>query len=195
MNKLILASGSPRRSQLLRNLGLKFEIITPLFDEKTEPVGSPRDYAERLACLKGRQVAEQVETGIILAADTIVVKEGRILGKPLRPDEARNMLQFLSGSSHQVITGLSLINALTGEEITDSETTTVFFRELDKEEIEYYINTEEPFDKAGGYGIQGLGALFIRGIEGCFYNVVGLPLARLNLMLKAMGINLMSDEW
>jgi septum formation protein len=136
------------------------------------------------------QVLPGLKEGAVLAADTIVVKDGSILGKPLNPEQAVEMLRFLSGSKHTVITGICVFDILTGKKLIDSESTVVYFRDLSEAEIERYVFSGEPFDKAGGYGIQGLGALFVARIEGCFYNVVGLPLAKLCTMLNFVGISL-----
>ena len=120
-----------------------------------------------------------------------MVKDGQILGKPQDYNEACNMLSLLSGSEHVVLTGMCLLNRASDFEIVDYDATTVFFRELSSQEIARYVNSGEPFDKAGGYGIQGRGALLVSGIEGCYYNVVGLPLAKLQTMLNSVGISLL----
>lgn len=151
----------------------------------------PRHLVENLAWQKAREVCTRVPTSIVLAADTIVVKDGKIMGKPHDRQEAVRMLQHLSGGKHQVITGVCLIDMAGIKELVDSEVTTVHFRELSEREITRYINSGEPFDKAGGYGIQGKGALLVSDIEGCFYNVVGLPLAKLQTMFQCLGISLL----
>lgn len=188
---LILASGSPRRRLLLESLGLKFEVIPPLNEEKMSLWEEPRHLAESLAQQKAREVKARVDTSIILAADTIVVKDAEIMGKPRDREDAIEMLQRLSGGSHQVITGVCLIDMAGNREILDTENTTVIFRQLSELEITRYVDSGEPFDKAGGYGIQGLGALLVSSIEGCFYNVVGLPLAKLQTMFQCLGISLL----
>lgn len=188
---LILASGSPRRRLLLENLGLKFEVIPPSGEEKIELWDDPRHLAENLARQKAREVSTRVKPSIVLAADTIVVKDGEIMGKPQDREEAFKMLERLSGGKHQVITGVCLIDTTGYKELLDSETTTVHFRELLEPEISRYVDSGEPFDKAGGYGIQGLGALLVSGVEGCYYNVVGLPLAKLQTMFQCLGISLL----
>ncbi|HEX3030740.1 MAG TPA: Maf family protein [Bacillota bacterium] len=152
--------------------------------------------AEALAAQKARAVAAQLTQGLVLGADTIVVKgspeKGHlILGKPADGPEAAVMLRSLSGTSHQVITGVALIEAATGRERLAHEITEVRFRELQEEEITAYITSGEPLDKAGAYAIQGLGAVFVAGINGCYSNVVGLPLARLSTMLSEFGIRVL----
>ncbi len=186
----ILASGSPRRRLLLESLGLSFEVIPPSSEENLELWETPRQLAEGLAQQKARQVSIQAGTSVVLAADTIVVKDDCIMGKPHDRREACEMLSRLSGARHQVITGLCLIDTA-GRELVDSELTTVHFRKLSGREIDRYVDSGEPFDKAGGYGIQGLGALLVSRVDGCFYNVVGLPLAKLQTMLQCLGISLL----
>lgn len=188
---LILASGSPRRRMLLESLGLNFEVIPPATEEKMGLWDDPRQLAEGLAQQKAWQVSTEVGTSIILAADTIVVKDDHIMGKPHDRPEAFAMLRRLSGGKHLVITGVCLIDMASRRQLVDSEATTVHFRELSDQEINRYVDSGEPFDKAGGYGIQGLGALLVSGVEGCFYNVVGLPLAKLQTMFQCLGISLL----
>ncbi|MGE5418266.1 MAG: Maf family protein [Acidobacteriota bacterium] len=191
MKRLVLASGSPRRRQLLESLGLTFDIIPPPAEEITQIWNTPQDYAEQLSQYKARQVAEKVVDAVVLAADTIVVKNHEIMGKPQSTQEAQNMLQALSGASHTVVTGICIIDVSSRQELIDSETTTVYFKKLSDEKISRYLDTGEPFDKAGAYGIQGHGALLVEKVDGCFYNVVGLPLAKLESMLETLGINLL----
>jgi septum formation protein len=188
---LILASGSPRRRLLLEGLGLKFEVVPPSNDENMELWDDPHRLVENLAQQKAREVSSKVKTSVVLAADTIVVKDGEVMGKPHDRLEAIKMLQQLSGGKHQVITGVCLIDMASNKELVDSETTTVHFRTLSEPEITRYVDSGEPFDKAGGYGIQEKGALLVSGIEGCFYNVVGLPLAKLQTMFQRLGISLL----
>ncbi|MGE5405566.1 MAG: Maf family protein [Candidatus Saccharibacteria bacterium] len=191
MKRLVLASGSPRRRQLLESLGLNFDIIPPPAEEITQNWNTPQDYAEQLSQYKARQIAEKVTDAVVLAADTIVVKNHEIMGKPQNPQEAQDMLQALSGAPHTVVTGICIIDVSSGCELLDSESTTVYFKKLSDEKISRYIETGEPFDKAGAYGIQGHGALLVEKVEGCFYNVVGLPMAKLESMLETLGINLL----
>ena len=191
MDRFILASASPRRRLLMENLGLVFQVIPPAIEENWDFNDLPPDLVMILARDKARSVSLEHEKATILAADTIVVKDGHILGKPHNFHEACNMLSQLSGSEHVVITGICLLNRASDLELVEYETTKVFFRELSSQEIVRYVSSGEPFDKAGGYGIQGRGALLVSGIEGCYYNVVGLPLAKLQTMLKSVGISLL----
>lgn len=189
MTKLILASASPRRMELLKTLGLDFISIKPEIEEEFLSDETVRNAAERLA----KQKADSIETDddrLIIAADTIVFCSGQILGKPEDEKQARDMLTLLNGTSHEVITAVCLKKY---RDIYDvqSEITTVYFRNLSQMEISGYIATGEPFDKAGGYGIQGRGSILVNRIEGCYFNVVGLPLSRLYDMLKKQGIGVL----
>ncbi len=180
----ILASGSPRRAQLLRQVGLSYQITVAEVDEEyngREPIA----FAKELSYKKARAVALSTDYAILLAADTIVVLENRILGKPRDAAEAATMLADLSGKRHEVITGYTIYDRPSDYAVTDYELTQVWFRDLDRDEIDAYIASGSPFDKAGGYGIQDdFGAVFIKRIEGCYYNVVGLPLAKVYNDLK-----------
>lgn len=184
---LILASTSPRRAALLRQIGLPFVVEAPDVDESAWSSQDPAEGARTLALQKARAVAarQTVPGQIVLGADTIVVLDGRILGKPDGTAGARAMLRALGGRAHRVITGLALVETGSGRMVQGDEQTTVWMRPLAPEEIEAYLVTGEPLDKAGAYGAQGYGASFIERVEGCFYNVVGLPLARLVVMLRA----------
>ncbi|MGE5453750.1 MAG: Maf family protein [Methylocystaceae bacterium] len=187
---IILASASPRRYQLLQQVGLEFMVIPAEIKEDIS-ASSPGKLAEILAAQKAEWVAGQYPQAVVIAADTIVVADERVLGKPADRDDARLMLRLLSGREHQVITGLSVQCLEQHFKKTVTEITKVLFRNLTDEEIETYLHSGEPFDKAGAYGIQGLGALFVERIEGCYFNVVGLPLNRLNQVLREAGINLL----
>ena len=185
--KFILASKSPRRKKLLGQIGIKFEIMESNVDEKEHPLDiSPQDYAEQLAFKKAEDVANRINIqAIVLGADTIVVLNNEILNKPEDKQDAFNILKKLSGNTHLVITGIALIDTSTGEQIVTSQKTEVTFRNLTDEEIEAYIETCSPMDKAGAYGIQDdFGAVFISHINGCYYNIVGLPLELLYRELK-----------
>lgn len=188
--KLILASKSPRRKELLKKLGLDFEIVVSEAEEDLQE-GDPVLLAEKLALKKARLVAAQQPEGLVVGADTVVALEGTILGKPKSKDEAVKMLQLLSGKTHRVITGIALVEAPQGRELVSHEITQVSFRTLEAAEIAAYVNTGEPLDKAGAYGIQGLGGLLVERIEGCYNNVVGLPLTKLYLLLKEFGIDVL----
>jgi septum formation protein len=184
--KLILASSSPRRAEILRNAGFTFEVQPSHVDETPLPGERADDYVRRLADSKARAAAQYVdrdmnrgtERAVVIGADTVVVIDGQILGKPADADDARRMLRLFSGRDHDVLTGLSFISIPEREEATLVESTRVSFLPLSAKDIEDYLLTGEPFDKAGAYGIQGIGGRFIRRVEGCYFNVMGLPLSR-----------------
>lgn len=178
----ILASGSPRRKELLSLLINDFKII-PSGEEETPPDNLPADrQPEYLACIKALSVAKNNPDCIVIGADTSVISEGKILGKPKSTDNAREMITALSGKTHKVITGCAVVK--NGVCRSFSEETLVEFYSLTKREIEDYISTNEPYDKAGAYGIQGKGGLLVKGIIGDYFNVVGLPVARLKRFLN-----------
>lgn len=189
---LILASASPRRAEILRNAGFDFEVRPAHVDESLRPGESAKDYVRRLAEEKARMVACQhgkramTEPSIVIAADTAVVAGEEILGKPVSDQDARRMLRLLSGKTHEVFTGLAVLSMPDQEVSVAVEVTRVTFARLSDEEIEDYVSSGEPFDKAGGYGIQGRGGKFVSRIEGCYFNVMGLPLARLYAMLREL---------
>jgi septum formation protein len=191
LERIILASGSPRRQQLLKQVGLNFDVIPADIDETMSADLSPIEMVQFLADQKACVVADRLEMGIVIAADTIVVLDGRVMGKPESDVEASEMLSALNGRHHQVMTGICILNAHTGKKDTAVEVTEVAFRKLCESEIKAYVKSGEPFDKAGGYGIQGLGALLVESIQGCYFNVVGLPLNQLGQMLKGQGIELL----
>ncbi len=180
---IVLASGSPRRYELLKGLGLNFKVVPSDAPEDHSLENDFQAIVKKNARNKGMAVAQKHPESLIISADTIVVLGRQIMGKPKTEQEAFRMLQALSGQTHEVYTGLSLIFKKYERTALDAVCTKVRFRPLSEEEIWAYINTGEPFDKAGGYGIQGQGALLVDGINGCYYNVVGLPLARLFTML------------
>lgn len=185
---LILASGSPRRRQLLEQLGLTFTVRSSDVDESVSPGLTPAQVVESLSARKGEAVAQLSQPGdLILSADTVVALEGAILGKPRSREEAAAMLSALSGRTHQVYTGVTLLQD--GRRLTGHEVTAVTFRPLSPEEIAAYVSTGEPMDKAGAYGIQGLGALLAERLEGDYFNVMGLPLCRLGQMLSRFGVH------
>ena len=191
MKRLILASTSPRRRDLLMQVGLNFEVVPSSVEEEHQDGLSPLEVARTLAREKASDVASRLSSGIVIGADTIVVLEGEILGKPKDPEDAFQILRKLSGRSHDVITALALIDIDSGKMITGEEITRVFFKEMIDQEISAYISTGEPMDKAGAYGIQGRGILFVRRIEGCYTNVVGLPMMKLTEMLSEMGVRIL----
>lgn len=196
MKKLVLASASPRRRALLSGLGLKFRVLPSAAPEEVEPGMEPGTLAEELARRKAARVAEQLterEETLVIGADTIVVLEGKILGKPRDEEEARAMLEALAGRWHEVFTGVAVIDAASGRVFSTREMTRVKFRSLYPEEIAAYVATGEPLDKAGAYGVQGKGALLVERIDGCYYNVVGLPLVKLKEALAEFGVDLWEE--
>lgn len=181
--RVILASKSPRRKEILENLGVKFDVIVADADESCS-IADPMERVSALAAIKGRAVKEQIggeKDTLIIASDTLVYAEGEFLGKPRDKDDARKMIKMLSGKAHSVVSGLYL--SLGDKEYSGASETRVIFDEMTDEEIEYYISSPEPYDKAGGYAVQGLASLYVSGIEGDYFNVVGLPV---NLMYKAL---------
>ncbi|NLW22430.1 MAG: septum formation inhibitor Maf [Tissierellia bacterium] len=185
MNKVILASGSPRRRELLSKYNLEPIIVIPQVEEKISPEERVDQIAMALAFEKAKQVADKFNNGeIVIGADTIVACEGKILGKPKDEYEAREMIRFLSGKTHEVVTGISIVKANSNIKIIDYEKTLVKFRKLSNEKIENYISTKEYVDKAGAYGIQGIGGLLVEKIDGCYFNVVGLPISKLDALLE-----------
>ena len=189
---IILASQSPRRRELLERMGVgDFRIVTPDIDEHMDRDLPPQELVGRISLEKALAVqAQEGNTPIIIAADTVVALDGAVLGKPADELEAFKMLSTLSGCRHQVYTGMTVLRG--EEKHTISEETTVTFRELSSEEIHRYIATGEPMDKAGAYGIQGYGALLVEGIQGDYYNVMGLPVCRLGLLLRQLGVDCLS---
>jgi septum formation protein len=189
-HKIILASNSPRRKELLTQISLDFTVAPADVDESVLTGEAPEACASRLAQDKARVAANRAGEGIVIAADTIVVVDGAVLGKPIDADDARRMLERLSGKEHAVVTGLAVLDASTGRSIVRTSVTKVVFRDLSQREIDAYVATGEPLDKAGAYGIQERGALLVERIEGCYSNVVGLPLSLLGEMLREFGIHL-----
>jgi septum formation protein len=189
---LILASASPRRAEILRNAGISFDAYATLVDETHRPGELRGDYVRRLALEKARAAAKALEGSgefLFLGADTVVVAGDEVLGKPNSADDARRMLRRLSGSAHEVHTGLALVRRSRALEGVVEEVTRVTFAPLSEKEIESYVATNEPFDKAGAYAIQGIGGRYVSRIEGCYFNVMGLPLARLWAFLREFGWN------
>jgi len=185
--KLILASSSPRRAWLLRQVGIPFRTMEVNVEEGFSEERSPADYVLTLAERKALSAASKLREGIVLGADTIVLFQGEIMGKPKDAQQAKEMLSRLSGHTHQVYTGLTLIDVGKGRTVTGYEVTKVRFRPLSAEFINSYVGTGEPLDKAGAYGVQKKGALLVERVEGCFYNVVGLPLSKLLTLLQELG--------
>jgi septum formation protein len=186
--RLVLASASPRRAEILRNAGISFEAVPAIVDETRWHEETPSHLVRRLAKAKASAVAGRVTgTGIVIGADTEVVVNGDVLGKPGTVPEARDMLRCLSGRAHDVMTALEVLRLPDHASRSDLEVTRVTFAQLSDAEIDAYVATREPFDKAGGYAIQGRAGCFITRVDGCFFNVVGLPLARLCRILRDLG--------
>ena len=192
MMRIILASGSPRRRELLKSLGLEFEVYKPDVDEHALDDESPSELCTRLSRLKAHAGAEKFHDSLIIAADTIVVIDDLILGKPKDRHDAFMMLKRLQGRWHEVITGVSV--CMKGNIISHDEHTQVKFRELSDSEIQAYISTGECDDKAGAYAVQGYGSLLVERIDGDYFNVVGLPLCSLGMMLRTFGINILGGH-
>jgi septum formation protein len=186
--KLILASASVRRAEILHEAGFSFTVLSSAIDETPYPGESAHDLVQRLAFAKAELIAARaVGPAIVIGADTEVTLEGHIFGKPRSTDDARHMLEKLSGRTHAVVTGVALIRLPDAERLTFVESTLVHFNMLSADEISRYLATGEPHDKAGGYAIQGRAGRYIPRIEGCYFNVVGLPLARLQHALTSLG--------
>ena len=186
--KLILASASPRRAQILKDAGISFVVISSAVDETPYDNETPNQMVQRLADAKAELVAARaVGPAILVAADTVVVLDGQILGKPRSTDDARRMLELFSGRTHSVVTGVTVIRLPEMERRQFVETSLVTFSPLSRDEISRYLSTDEPYDKAGAYAIQGHAGRYIPRIEGCYFNVVGLPLARLVATLQELG--------
>jgi septum formation protein len=186
--KLILASASPRRAQILRDAGVPFTVLSSAVDETPFPEETPQQHVERLANAKAELVAARaVGPAIVIAADTVVSLEGQILGKPRSTDEARFMLERLSGRAHTVLTGVALVRLPDVERRSFVESTLVHFAPLQEDDIVQYLATDEPYDKAGAYAVQGRAGRYIPRIDGCYFNVVGLPLAHLMQELRELG--------
>jgi septum formation protein len=186
--RLILASKSPRRRYLLSQAGLQFEVIPGSVDENAAAGGPPGEYVRALSRAKAGQVAAMHPESWVIGADTIVVIDGTVLGKPRGQDAARAMLERLSGQTHQVYTGYTICCRLPGKRFTDAVCTDVTFKSLSEEEIQWYIHTGEPFDKAGAYAIQGLGTFLVKRINGSYTNVVGLPVCEVIEYLIREGV-------
>lgn len=188
--QLILASQSPRRQQLLQLLRVPFVVRPADIDEAMDPTLPPQQEVARV-CRAKAEATQRESEDVVIAADTIVVLEGKVLGKPVDHDDAVAMLRSLSGRDHQVMTGLTVVRG--NQAITHTEITDVQFRPLSEEEILRYVQTGEPLDKAGSYGIQGFAAPFVEGIRGDYYNVMGLPVCRLQQMLRQIAPEYMEE--
>ncbi len=192
MKNIILASGSPRRKALLEQIGLKFIVQASNEIEKIPAEAEPHALSQSMAMKKAMAVAANHKNAIVIGADTFVILDNRIIGKPRTENEAFDTLKALSGRMHSVITGFSIIDTGSGKTLTSSIETRVYIRNLTRSEIMSYIASGEPMDKAGGYAIQGQGAAIVEKIEGDYFNVVGLPLSALVQALKEFGVSPMS---
>ena len=189
-SKLILASASPRRQQLLTQVGIPFAIEPANIDERTTPGEAPQDYVLRMAYEKAQRVAQQRPSAFVLGADTIVTIDHQILGKPRDLAEARRMLRSLSGRTHAVMTGLALLHHDRGIVQRDAVSTSVRFRHLSEHDIETYVTIAQPLDKAGAYAIQDSACAFVESFDGCYTNVVGLPVQRTADLMRAAGMDI-----
>ena len=186
--RLILASNSPRRRYLLEKAGLKFSIIPSRLDESSVTLSSPESYVKSLAVAKAEDISDRYPDSWIIGADTIVFIDNIIMGKPASRDEAFTMLKSLSAKTHQVLTGYCICHKATGHLFSECVTTDVSFKNLSEKEIEWYIDSGEPFDKAGAYAIQGIGTVLVKRINGSYTNVVGLPVCEVLEYLTKNGI-------
>ncbi len=193
MKRIILASQSPRRRKLLEQIGLKFEVVPSNIDEDEKSINNPRRLVKNLAMEKAKIVSQKVKDGIVIAADSVVVFNGEIIGKPKDDKDAFAILKKLSGNFHDVFTGLVVMDANNGKTLSDVVKSKVKFREIPDEEIMDYVKTGEPLDKAGGYGAQERAAVFLESVDGCFFNIVGLPIAKLVEMLKEFGVDVLKE--
>ncbi len=191
MKRIVLASTSPRRKELLEQIGLQFEVEPSNFDEDIAPGSEPHEMAKKLSLGKARAAARKHRNALIIAADTFVVIGDRILGKPHTDSQAREMLRALNDQAHSVVTGFTILDTETGKVLSRSVETMVHMRKQTLTEIDSYVRTKEPLDKAGGYAIQGRGAVLVERIEGDYSNVVGLPLSALAESLKEFGIKVL----
>lgn len=194
-SRLILASKSPRRRCLLEQVGLQFAVIHSNFDENSIPLSSPESYVRRLAEAKAKDISKRHTESWVIGADTMVVINGTLLGKPGSRPEAHKMLRSLSGKTHQVLTGYCICCEETGRLFSETVKTDVCIKELTEPQIDWYINSEEPFDKAGAYAIQGIGTFLVKHIHGSYTNVVGLPVCEvLEFLINAGVVELKIDK-
>lgn len=192
MKKIVLASASPRRKELLEKIGLKFEVDPSNSVEYISPALMPDEIAKSISSEKALAIAGKYQNAIIIAADTFIVFEGKIMGKPSTEADAKKMLTTLSGRVHSVMTGFTILDTENKKILSKSVETIIYMKELTPQEIDAYVESQEPLDKAGAYAIQGLGAVLVEGIEGDYYNVMGLPLNALVESLNEFGISILS---
>lgn len=191
MKTIILASASPRRRELLEKTGLRFEVEPSNYEENIDSGLGPHVFARKISLEKAKVVAGKHRNAVVIAADTFIVSGNQMLGKPHTENEARKMLGALNRKPHSVITGFSIIDTDTNKTLSRSVETRVYFRKLTPAEIDAYVKSKEPLEKAGGYAIQGLGAVIVEKIEGDYFNVIGLPLSALVEALKEFGITVL----
>ena len=191
MKTIILASGSPRRKELLEKIGFNFEVEPSNYNEEINSKLRPHELAKSLSFEKARAVANKHKNALVIAADTFIVFKGKILGKPYTETEARKMLETISGKPHSVVTGFSIIDTEDKKTVSRSVETKVYIRRLTLSEIDAYVKSREPLDKAGAYAIQGLGSVIVEKIEGDYFNVIGLPLSALTESLKEFGVHVL----
>jgi len=191
MKTIILASASPRREELLKIIGLKFKVEPSNCQENLSLDLEPQELAKSLSLEKARLVAQKHKNALVIAADTFIVFENKILGKPNTKTEAKDMLEILNGKRHLVITGFTVIDTDTGKAISKAVETKVYLKKLSPDEIDAYVKSEEPLDKAGAYAIQGLGSVIVEKIEGDYFNVIGLPLSALAESLKEFDVHVL----
>lgn len=190
MKKIILASSSPRRKMLLEQVGIHAKVVVGSYVERIDSQKSPHQMIRKLSLDKAVTVAKKEKNAIIIAADTIVVCDGQMIGKPKNKKDAKRILLLLSGKTHRIITGFSIIDTSSGQLVNMSVETKVSFKKLTRAEIDAYIKTGEPMDKAGAYGIQEKGGFFVEKIEGDYSNVVGLPIFAVAQELKKLGVKI-----
>lgn len=194
--KIILASTSPRRHGLAQQMGLEFEIVPSSYEEDMSLNLNSEELAMALAYGKAKDVAQKYSDGIVLGVDTFISFNNQKIGKPKTEEEAKKLLRNFSGKEVQVYSGVALIDCETKQEIKDFEVSQVKFKELSDEEIDRYVKTGEPMDKAGAFAIQGLGSIFIEKVNGCYANIVGLPIANVYKNLKKLGVDIFEyDNW
>ena len=191
MKRIILASSSPRRKELLEKIGLKFEVEPSNYKEDINSWSEPHELAREVSLKKAEAVASKHKNAIVIAADTFIVFRGKIMGKPDTEAEARKMLMTLRGKSHSVITGFTILDTDRNKVLTKSVETIIHIKNLTPEEIDAYVKSKEPLDKAGAYAIQGLGSVIVERIEGDYFNVMGLPLSALAEGLKEFGVRIL----
>ncbi|KPU42250.1 septum formation protein Maf [Oxobacter pfennigii] len=190
--RIILASKSPRRKEILQNIRLNFEVVESNYEEENSLSLRPEKLVMHLAYRKALDVAERIsDEALVIGADTIVVHNGIIMGKPKDNEDSFDMLKKLSGNYHHVFSGICIIDVKGNRHSVNYESTKVKIKKLTDEEIIQYISTKEPADKAGSYGIQGIGSLIVEKIEGCYFNVMGLPVYKLSVLMRDFGVNLL----